>query len=167
MCKRDACYIGCTTQKLNVRIDLHILSMDYTAAMSNQNSSSAFARHLLNNPVCKAAYNPTTFTILETTSNELNLPVQNTNKHCVSKTVLFTAFIQQPYITMVRKYYHSHRFFRLTVIFSICFLPPPSMLFDGLYSKSNTSYINLSISEEIWPKRKVHFFRILKYSIWF
>ena len=50
--------------------DSHITTLDPTAASSNQNSSSAIARHLLDNPACAVVYKPTMLTILEMSSNE-------------------------------------------------------------------------------------------------
>ena len=79
--KSDACYISRTTQRLDVRMNQHIPSnictntLDYTAVLNNQNSSSAFACHLLDTPTCTTAYNPTMFTILETSSYKLHLSI--------------------------------------------------------------------------------------------
>ena len=79
--KYDVYYIGCTRQRLYIRIDQHILSnfhtntYNYTAALRNQKSSSAIARLQLDNPVCSAVHKPTTFTILANSNNELQLSI--------------------------------------------------------------------------------------------
>ena len=71
LCKCSVCYIGHTTQRLDIQMNQHILSnihtntSNYTAALKNQNSSSAIAYHLLDDPGCAATYKPTMFTILE------------------------------------------------------------------------------------------------------
>ena len=77
-CKCDVCYIGRITQRLDIRMNQYISShirgntLNYSAVSSNQNPPSAIARHILDNPACAAAYNPTIFSILESSSNELH-----------------------------------------------------------------------------------------------
>ena len=80
-CKCDVCYIVCTTQRLDIRMNQHIpLNIhtnisNYTAEQSNQNSSSTIVHYLLGNLACAAAYRPTMFTILRTSSDELQLSI--------------------------------------------------------------------------------------------
>ena len=79
--KCDVCYIGCTTQRLDIRMNQQIPSntstntLDYTTASSNQNSFFAIARHLMDNLAVAAAYNSTMFIILEKISKELHLSI--------------------------------------------------------------------------------------------
>ena len=80
-CKCDACYIGCTTQRLDIRMNqrtpfyIRTNTLNYSAVSRNQNPPSAIARHLLDNPASTAAYNPTMFSILESSSNEIHLSI--------------------------------------------------------------------------------------------
>ena len=75
-CKGDVCYIGHTTQRLDISIKQHIPSnihtntSGYTVVPSNQNSSSSIARNQLDNPDCAAAYKLMMFTILANLNNE-------------------------------------------------------------------------------------------------
>ena len=51
------CYIGSTTQRLNIKINQHILShipnntSTHSIVPRNQNPPAAIARHLLDNPI--------------------------------------------------------------------------------------------------------------------
>ena len=80
-CKCDVCYIGRTTQRLEVRINQHIPSyirnnnFDHSSPPSNSYSPSTIGRHLLDNPDCAAAYKPEMFSILTSSSNELQLAI--------------------------------------------------------------------------------------------
>ena len=113
--KCDICYIGCTTQRLELRIDQHIPStihtnnLDCSVVLSDQNSSSAIAQHQLDNPACAAAYNPKMFTILEFSSNKLHLSIL--------KALLISEF--QPVSCKQKKFY-------LLLLFNIKALNPNS-----------------------------------------
>ena len=96
LCKYVVCYISLTTQRLEVRMNQHIPStictnkLDCSALSSNQNSSSIIAQHLLDNPVCAAAYNPAMFIILENLTSYIHLcsrpsSLQNSYLHCTYK----------------------------------------------------------------------------------
>ena len=80
ICKCDVCHIGLTSQRSAIRINKHIPSSirthtsNYTAA-SSQNSTSAIGRHLLANQACACVYSPTIFTILDISTNELQLSI--------------------------------------------------------------------------------------------
>ena len=80
-CKCDACYIGRTSQRLDIRMNLHIpchiftATLNYSAMSSNQNPPSAIARHLLDNLASSTAYNPIMFSIIVSSSNELHLSI--------------------------------------------------------------------------------------------
>ena len=71
----------CLLHQLHKWINQHILSnirtisSSYTAMPSNQNSSSAIARHLLDNLVCAAMYKPMMSTIFMNSNNEFQLSI--------------------------------------------------------------------------------------------
>ena len=83
-CKCDVCYIGRTSQCLEIRINQHIPSniwiytCDYTMIPSSCNSTSAIGCHLLANQTCTCVYSPTMFTILETSTNGLQISILET-----------------------------------------------------------------------------------------
>ena len=102
-CKCDVCYIGHTSQCLEIRINQHIPSniwthiplniQTHTAMPSSYNSTSAISRHLLASQTCACVYSPTMFTIKGTSTNELHLSIlealfikRNTKRNCVSKS---------------------------------------------------------------------------------
>ena len=96
LCQCYVCYIGHTTQRLDIRMNQHILSnihtntLDYTTASSNQNWSSTIAHHLLDDP-----FYSTMFTILEISSNEFCLSIL--------ESLLITKY--QPTLCIQKRFY--------------------------------------------------------------
>ena len=71
----DICFKRRTNQSLEIRINQHIgtrtHTSDYTTTPSSYNSISAIGRHLLTRQTCACVYSLTMFTILVTSTNEL------------------------------------------------------------------------------------------------
>ena len=104
--KCNVCYISRATQRLDIWIIQLIFSniltkrYGYTAAQNNQHSSSAIARHLLENKNCTSAYKPTIFTLLANSNYEFQLSIvkpliitKHKSEFCIQKQFYAPLFL--------------------------------------------------------------------------
>ena len=114
--------------KQHILSNIHTNTFNYTAAASNQNPSSAIARYLLDNPACVEAYNPTIFTFLEPSINELQLSILkallNINQNCIFTNY----FIHHLFLTThMKKILLAEQTLAYGDFFRSVFFPPPRL----------------------------------------
>ena len=185
--KCDICYIGCTIPRSKLRINQHIPlavhtnNFNYSAVSSNQNSTSAIAQHLLDNPMYSTAYNLRVFCILKNWTNELHLSVFKAllitkfwlvlcKQNKFYKLLLFNTTVLNSTtpnrVCEENKIICTNSFGLQWYFFLFSFLPSPpqgfSMVTNPVHFLSTTC-LSLYFSLRYDQKEGFIFFRILKY----